>query len=65
MSDGKKFESYRTPGNNIDLIFFLEFASHADEHTGHPLAALATRIPWASIEAALAPVFERRAREGR
>ena len=31
----------------------------------HPLAVLATRIPWASIEAALAPVFERRAREGR
>jgi hypothetical protein len=31
----------------------------------HPLAVLATRIPWASIESALAPVFERRAREGR
>src|SRR5258708_19239710 len=31
----------------------------------HPLAVLATRIPWVSIEAALAPVFERRAREGR
>ncbi len=31
----------------------------------HPLAVLATRLPWASIEATLAPVFERRAREGR
>lgn len=30
----------------------------------HPLAVLATRMPWASIEATLAPVFERRAREG-
>ncbi|MBB5413930.1 hypothetical protein HDG34_007913 [Paraburkholderia sp. HC6.4b] len=28
----------------------------------HPLAGLATRIPWTSIEATLAPVFERRAR---
>jgi transposase, IS5 family len=31
----------------------------------HPLAVLATRLPWASIEVTLAPVFERRAREGR
>jgi IS5 family transposase len=31
----------------------------------HPLAVLATRMPWASIEAALAPVFGRRARKGR
>jgi transposase, IS5 family len=31
----------------------------------HPLAVLATRMPWASIEATLAPIFERRAREGR
>jgi IS5 family transposase len=31
----------------------------------HPLAVLATRMPWASIEATLAPMFERRAREGR
>lgn len=30
----------------------------------HPLAVLATRMPWASIEATLAPMFERRAREG-
>lgn len=29
----------------------------------HPLAVLATRIPWTSIEATLGPVFERRARE--
>jgi IS5 family transposase len=31
----------------------------------HPLAVLATRIPWATIEAMRAPMFERRAREGR
>lgn len=31
----------------------------------HPLAVLATRMPWASIEATLAPMFERRVREGR
>ena len=30
----------------------------------HPLAVLATRMPWAQIEATLAPVFARRAREG-
>ena len=31
----------------------------------HPLAVLATRMPWASIEATLTPMFARRAREGR
>ena len=31
----------------------------------HPLAALAGRMPWAQIEAALVPSFERRDREGR
>lgn len=31
----------------------------------HPLVVLATRMPWASIEATLAPMFERRVREGR
>jgi hypothetical protein len=31
----------------------------------HPLAVLVTRMPWASIEATLAPTFERSAREGR
>ncbi|CAJ0784629.1 hypothetical protein R8510_05282 [Ralstonia chuxiongensis] len=30
----------------------------------HPLAVLATRMPWAQIEATLAPIFARRAREG-
>ncbi len=30
----------------------------------HPLAVLTTRMPWAQIEAALAPVFERKARAG-
>ncbi|WP_235993567.1 IS5 family transposase [Paraburkholderia solitsugae] len=31
----------------------------------HPLAVLANRMPWASIEATLTPMFERRVREGR
>jgi IS5 family transposase len=30
----------------------------------HPLAVLANRMPWASIEATLTPMFERRVREG-
>jgi len=30
----------------------------------HPLAVLAKRMPWDAIEASLAPVFERKAREG-
>lgn len=30
----------------------------------HPLAALAQRLPWKQIEAALAPAFARRDREG-
>lgn len=30
----------------------------------HPLAVLARRIPWAQIEAALAPAFARRDRAG-
>ena len=31
----------------------------------HPLAVLTTRMPWASIEASLAPLFERKAGKGR
>jgi IS5 family transposase len=31
----------------------------------HPLAVLAQRLPWAQIEAALAPAFARRERVGR
>ncbi len=31
----------------------------------HPLAVLAGRLPWAQIEAALAPAFARRERAGR
>lgn len=31
----------------------------------HPLAVLAGRLPWAQIEAALAPHFARQVREGR
>jgi IS5 family transposase len=30
----------------------------------HPLAVLASRLPWTQIEAALAPAFARKAREG-
>jgi IS5 family transposase len=30
----------------------------------HPLAVLATRMPWSTIEATLVPLFERRTREG-
>ncbi|CAH2902853.1 MAG: IS1478 transposase [uncultured Paraburkholderia sp.] len=43
------------------------FRSHLDAMIDlrHPLAVLANRMPWASIEATLAPMFERRAREGR
>jgi IS5 family transposase len=29
----------------------------------HPLAVLANRMPWTSIEATLAPIFEGRARK--
>ena len=31
----------------------------------HPLAVLATRMPWPQIEASLAPLFAHRARPGR
>ncbi len=31
----------------------------------HPLAALATRMPWDEIESALAPCFTRKDRQGR
>ncbi|MCK6388147.1 MAG: transposase, partial [Zoogloea sp.] len=31
----------------------------------HPLAVLATRMPWAEIESALAPCFARKDRQGR
>jgi transposase, IS5 family len=30
----------------------------------HPLAVLATRMPWQSVEATLAPLFARRMRDG-
>jgi IS5 family transposase len=31
----------------------------------HPLAVLATRMPWSEIEGSLAPLFAHRARAGR
>ena len=30
----------------------------------HPLAVLATRLPWRELEAQLAPIWERQTREG-
>ncbi len=30
----------------------------------HPLAVLANRLPWAQLETALAPVWQRKSREG-
>ena len=30
----------------------------------HPLAVLGTRLPWAQIEAELAPIWQRRSRDG-
>lgn len=43
------------------------FRARLDQMIGlkHPLAALAQRLPWEQIEAALAPAFARRDREGR
>lgn len=31
----------------------------------HPLAVLASKMPWCQIEEALAPVFERKTRQGK
>jgi IS5 family transposase len=36
-----------------------------DVHRGHPLAVLASWMPWSQIEAPLAPVFAHRDRRGR
>jgi IS5 family transposase len=43
------------------------FRSHLDVMIDlrHPLAILANRMPWASIEATLTPMFKGCAREGR
>lgn len=43
------------------------FRSHPDTMIDlrHPLAVLGTRMPWGSIKATLARMFERRVREGR
>lgn len=50
------------PGQTADF-FRQPLAEMIDLH--HPLAVLASRLPWAQIEAALAPHFARQAREGR
>ncbi len=44
-------------------FFRQPLAQMIDPH--HPLVVLASRLPWAQIEAALAPHFARRSREGR
>jgi len=46
-----------------DDFFRARLEQMIDLH--HPLAVLAGRIPWTQFEAALAPSFERRDREGR
>src|ERR1700679_3160042 len=72
-------EGNRTPRTNIDLIKILGvsewspmstpdfFRSRLDAMVDlrHPLAVLATKMSWASIETTLAPLFERRSRDGR
>jgi IS5 family transposase len=69
----------RTPRKNIDLVNILGVSerspmsmpdflrSRLDSMIDlrHPLAVLATRMSWASIEATLAPMLERRSRDGR
>ena len=50
------------PDQTADF-FRQPLAEMIDLH--HPLAVLASRLPWAQIEAALAPHFARQAREGR
>lgn len=44
-------------------FFRQPLAEMIDPH--HPLAMLTSRLPWAQIEAALAPRFARQVREGR
>jgi IS5 family transposase len=43
------------------------FRSRLDQmiDLGHPLAVLAKRMPWAQIEASLAPVFAHKSRPGK
>jgi len=50
------------PAQNVDF-FRQPLAEMIDLR--HPLAVLASRLPWAQIEAALAPRFARQVREGR
>jgi len=50
------------PAQNADL-FRQPLAEMIDLR--HPLAVLASRLPWTQIEAALAPHFARQVREGR
>ncbi len=44
--------------------FFRALLDHMI-HMRHPLAVLATRMPWAQIAASLAPLFAHRSRAGR
>ena len=45
-----------------DDFFHARLDQMIDLH--HPLAVLANRLPWPQIEAALAPAFERKNRQG-
>ena len=45
-----------------DDFFHARLDQMIDLH--HPLAVLANRLPWPQIEAALAPAFERKHRQG-
>ena len=45
-----------------DAFFHARLEQMIDLH--HPLAVLANRLPWPDIEAALAPVFKRKNRQG-
>ncbi len=46
----------------IDDFFYARLGQMMELH--HPLAVLANRLPWPQIEAALAPAFERKNRQG-
>mgnify|MGYP001169815332 FL=1 len=50
------------PAQDVDF-FRQPLAEMID--LGHPLAVLASRLPWAQIEARLAPCFARQVRQGR
>lgn len=56
------WEFWKAPPMPTDDFFRARLDSMIDMR--HPLAVLATRMPWAEIEAALAPAFAHRDRKG-